>query len=186
MSTDHCWALKEWAVVCAALAAGRQTLILRKGGIAEGRAGFQVEHPVFWLLPTRFHQSPDELAPEAVPLLSELDALTPPAGQLRIDLRAQVVRVDRIQSAAELPHWTARQILSADNVRSRFHYRAPGLFALTLRVFRRETPWLVADLSEYAGCHSWVELVEPPPPAGLVPVLTDAEFRAAARLEPIA
>ena len=28
-------ALKEWAVICDLLATGRQTLVLRKGGIAE-------------------------------------------------------------------------------------------------------------------------------------------------------
>ncbi len=47
-------AFKEWAAVCAALSAGRQTVILRKGGIAEGPGGFQPEHGEFWLLPTRF------------------------------------------------------------------------------------------------------------------------------------
>ena len=31
---------KEWAVVCEATGRGRQCIILRKGGIAEGREGF--------------------------------------------------------------------------------------------------------------------------------------------------
>jgi hypothetical protein len=31
---------KEWALVCEALGRGEQTIILRKGGIAEGRGGF--------------------------------------------------------------------------------------------------------------------------------------------------
>ena len=48
-------ALKEWAAVCEALAAGRQTILLRKGGIAEGPGGFRPEHSEFWLLPTWFH-----------------------------------------------------------------------------------------------------------------------------------
>ena len=46
------WALKEWAVICRALAEGRQSLLLRKGGIAEAGGAFQVEQPRFWLLPT--------------------------------------------------------------------------------------------------------------------------------------
>ena len=45
-------AFKEWAVVCAALASGQQSLILRKGGIHEGRDGFRVAHREFWLFPT--------------------------------------------------------------------------------------------------------------------------------------
>lgn len=33
-------AFKEWDIVCKALEEGRQSLILRKGGIHEGREGF--------------------------------------------------------------------------------------------------------------------------------------------------
>ena len=47
---------KEWAVICRALAIGRQALILRKGGIAEGRAGFAFQHEEFFLFPTWFHE----------------------------------------------------------------------------------------------------------------------------------
>ena len=36
-------ALKEWAVVARALGSGRQTLLLRKGGIHERRGEFEVE-----------------------------------------------------------------------------------------------------------------------------------------------
>ena len=45
-------AFKEWAVICRALAEGRQALILRKGGIAEPGPTFQPEHSHFWLYPT--------------------------------------------------------------------------------------------------------------------------------------
>ena len=34
-------ALKEWAVLVEALAEGGQTFLLRKGGIAEGKRGFE-------------------------------------------------------------------------------------------------------------------------------------------------
>ncbi len=36
-------AFKEWAVIVDALGRGDQILILRKGGISEGRGGFQIE-----------------------------------------------------------------------------------------------------------------------------------------------
>ena len=39
--------LREWAVIVEALGQGEQILILRKGGIAEGRGGFQAEHERF-------------------------------------------------------------------------------------------------------------------------------------------
>jgi hypothetical protein len=47
---------KEWALVCEALGTGRQSIILRKGGIAEGRDGFSFQHREFFLFPTFFHE----------------------------------------------------------------------------------------------------------------------------------
>ena len=52
-------AFKEWAGVCDALIEGRQTVIIRKGGISEtaGPGEFDLEHPEFWLYPTWVHQA---------------------------------------------------------------------------------------------------------------------------------
>ena len=56
-------AFKEWEGIVEALGHGAQILILRKGGIAEGRAGFQVKHPKFWLFPTGYHQQWEKTKP---------------------------------------------------------------------------------------------------------------------------
>ncbi len=53
-------AFKEWAAIVEALGAGEQILLLRKGGIAEGRGGFQVKNQRFWLYPTFFHAQLEE------------------------------------------------------------------------------------------------------------------------------
>src|SRR6185369_15853153 len=58
-------AFKEWAIVVDALGRGDQILILRKGGISEGRNGFRVDHPEFLLFPTLFHQQREKVLPEA-------------------------------------------------------------------------------------------------------------------------
>ena len=47
---------KEWSLVCEALGRGMQSVILRKGGIAEGREGFSFRHREFFLFPTFFHE----------------------------------------------------------------------------------------------------------------------------------
>src|SRR6266566_2495760 len=47
---------KEWSLVCDALGGGTQSVILRKGGIAEGRGGFSFRHRQFFLFPTFFHE----------------------------------------------------------------------------------------------------------------------------------
>ena len=59
---------KEWALVCRAMGEGRQTVIIRKGGIAEGRDGFAFRYREFFLFPTFFHEQLDRvcLSPGAV------------------------------------------------------------------------------------------------------------------------
>ncbi|KAL3131295.1 hypothetical protein ABBQ38_000587 [Trebouxia sp. C0009 RCD-2024] len=56
-------ALKEWAVTCAALGQGDQTVILRKGGIREPT--FQPAAETFLLFPTSFHSKANLLTFEA-------------------------------------------------------------------------------------------------------------------------
>src|SRR5437870_3734933 len=84
-------ALKEWAVICRTLADGRQSLLLRKGGIAEEAETFALEQKLFWLLPTYTHQKPQAIKPEAKPLFDEVQASQPPPGQLRLDCYAELV-----------------------------------------------------------------------------------------------
>jgi hypothetical protein len=47
---------KEWSLVCDAMAHGTQSIILHKGGIAEGREGFSFQHRESFLFPTFFHE----------------------------------------------------------------------------------------------------------------------------------
>src|SRR5262245_30474007 len=86
-------ALKEWAVICRALAEGRQALILRKGGIAEAGGEFRVEHTRFWLYPTYVHQQRAGIQPEALPLLEQAEAERPSPGMARLTHFAEVAGV---------------------------------------------------------------------------------------------
>jgi hypothetical protein len=56
---------KEWANVCEALGTGVMSLILRKGGIHEGRSGFEFKHKDFFLFPTWFHTQGEKLTWQA-------------------------------------------------------------------------------------------------------------------------
>jgi hypothetical protein len=166
------YALKEWAVICKALAEGRQALLLRKGGIAEGSGEFQLEHRRFWLFPTYTHQQRTGVQPVALPLLEQVEAERPPAGVLRLSHFAEVTGVYVIKDAW-LPHMLAHlHLWSEETVRQRFAYRRPGLNVLTVRVFRAAEVFELPDRPEYQGCHSWVELEKELPEVG-TPVLTD-------------
>jgi hypothetical protein len=170
------FALKEWAVVCAALAAGRQTVLLRKGGIEEGSEGFQPEHEQFWLMPTRFHQSADELTPSGAAFLPRVEASRPVEGVVQLELYARVEGVFRINAVSELSAIEGLHVLSPETVLDRFQYRAPGLWILPVRVFRRPESFELTESPHFAGCRSWVDLRNKLPTSSLTPVLTDSEF----------
>lgn len=158
MQTGSTIAIKEWAVVCEALRQGRQCVLLRKGGIAEGPKGFRPEHAEFWLYPTRFHQSPEEIVESARDLLKNVEARRPPEGQLRIDLYAGVQSVELVTDESQLADLRGQHVLTDDAVRQRFHYRRPGLYVMRLKVSELPEPLLLEEKPEYAGCHSWVGL----------------------------
>jgi len=180
MPPDVCAiAFKEWAGICEAIAAGRQSLILRKGGIEEGPRGFAPEHPAFWLYPTFVHESDQGLKAAA--------RSTAPAGPglVAIDTLVIVEDVHRVDDLDTLLGLDALHAWTEETVRKRFAYRSPGLWVLGVRAFRTPTPRAIAVTPAQLGCKSWVPLEAPLPTEGATPVLTDrlaAEDRAG-RLE---
>jgi hypothetical protein len=169
-------AFKEWAAVCAALAAGRQSIILRKGGIDEGREGFRVEHGEFWLLPTRFHQDASQLTADGEPFWRQTQAEQSSGADFDVRLYAVVEKVYEVANLAALQKLSGQHILADATVEQRFHYRRPGLFVLAVRIYQADRAQRVADSPYIAGCKSWVELPQSLPTADLRPVLNLSVF----------
>ncbi len=170
-------AFKEWSAICRALAEGRQSLILRKGGIAEEGGQFRPEHDRFLLYPTHFHeQHRIGIKPDLLPMLDAVEREKAAAGTIRFTHFAEVVEVfqvlelEEVLALSELHGWTAEEVTK------RFHYRKPGLFVLAIRVFRLANPIEMAERPEYAGCKSWVPLEEAVSIEGASEVLTDEAF----------
>jgi hypothetical protein len=168
-------ALKEWAVADEALAAGRISLLIRKGGIHEKQGDFGVEHREFWIFPTGWHQNPADLAEPLHPLL---DALAPPPrGTVPFRTYAVVDDVFRIERADVLDRLDGMHPLSPPAAHARFNYRGrPFVHALILRAYRLAEPVALRDTLRYEGCVSWVELDEPLPTDGVTPALSDEDF----------
>jgi hypothetical protein len=156
-------ALKEWAVICRALAEGRQILLLRKGGIAETSGDFRLEQTRFWLYPTYLHQQREALKPEAAALLEEVEANRPPAGIVRLSHFAEVAGAYWVQNLATALALDEMHLWSEGAVKARFAYRRPGLFVLPVRVYRAARVTEISETEYYAGCKSWVELASTPP-----------------------
>src|SRR5262245_46308689 len=124
-------AFKEWAVICRALASGKQAMLLRKGGIEEAGGSFQVEHPRFWLYPTYLHQQRGGLRPEASTLLDEVIADKPPPGKVCLSHWAEATGVYQVRDLTRALLLAHLHFWSDDTVRKRFTYREPGFHVLT-------------------------------------------------------
>jgi hypothetical protein len=160
MLASNRYALKEWETVCERLGRGEDVLVLRKGGILERRAGFQVEHREFFLFPTRFHGTGEAPPP-------------------RVDLRlyAGVEDAFEVTDLARLRRLDGWHALPWADVEHRFHYgdRA-GVHALVVRAWRLAEPHPLDNARAYDGCRSWVELAEEVPVRAEEPCLGERAF----------
>src|SRR5690606_10481813 len=110
---------KEWSLVNDALGAGRQSIILRKGGIAEGRGGFQWQKDAFFLFPTHFHEQQARI--EWTPTSAALaDLARPEVAVIRWAARIEWTAAisDRAIAAALAPF----HVWKEEVIRERFGY----------------------------------------------------------------
>lgn len=169
-------ALKEWAVVCRALASGRQTVLLRKGGVYEARRGFAVQHERFVLFPTYLHQSLAQLKPEAH---AGFEARASEPERVELSLLVTVADVVRIEARAQLDAIGDEHVWAGPLIDMRLGYKPENPLLLVVgRVWALPTPVVVANDATYAGCKSWVPLKAGVGVRGARAVLGDDEFEA--------
>lgn len=149
-------ALKEWSAAVHALLDGRQTVMLRKGGIGEKR--FAVSASRFLLFPTVAHSHADRVRPEHRDLL---DAAAQDSTEDSVVIRAgadvvaavEVSRPENIDALERFHIWTAASV-RADRLDFRPRHRLTALVVAVSPV-----PELrLARTPDYAGCTSWVQL----------------------------
>ena len=160
-----------------ALGRGEQVFILRKGGIHEGRGGFQMEHSEFLFLPTLFHQQRESVIPSAQVRFDEIAPYLPAPDVLRLEYWAQVVEHHRIDSFDTIQRLNGQHIWREEVLAERFDWgREQGIFAIVVRVFQLPVTMELPMLPEYGGCKSWIEVAHPVLPDGSTPVLDDQAF----------
>jgi len=148
--------LKEWRAVCDALAGGRQSILLRKGGIQEGPGGFAISHDAFALLPTWLHQKRDMLKP-AARATAEEGGEEPAAFKLAHG--CLVDRVVVVPSRAALDAIDDLHLWAEPYLELRWNYRPERpLFLVLVRAYRLAEPFELENTFEVAGCRSWVPL----------------------------
>src|SRR3989442_12696077 len=102
MQTVNTLALKEWAVVVHALGIGKQTLLLRKGGLNERHGRFATEPTEFFLFPTYVHQMAQGVVSEVAADLRTVTVARSPADQLGIHHYAVVEDLGWLDSGNRL------------------------------------------------------------------------------------
>ena len=158
----HQPAFKEWEAVVEALGQGAQIIILRKGGIAEGRQGFEARHPKFWLFPTAYHQQWEKTKPE-------LQRFLAPAAVRKADQPIALQYFAEVTDAVYLDSWDKVARLDDAHfwtdalLRERFDYAErpgmePGLHLLIVRVSSINLPHKLAPSKDYDGCKSWIDV----------------------------
>lgn len=172
---------KEWAYVCDSLTHGVQSLILRKGGIHEGRGGFEWKHRHFFLFPTWFHTQSERLnwSPEgAIPFPPEEERTS-----VDIDGFATLEQVWKVTDWTQMEAIAPLHIWKEEIVKERFVYDDESCLHVALvRAYKLPQRWTFPYVKGYGGCRSWVNL----PDEGLslmedsVPSLSDEVWNAQA------
>lgn len=158
-------ALKEWGAVAAALLDGRQTVLLRKGGIHEKR--FQVSPPGvrpqagqgFVLFPTVAHSHAERVRPAHRDVLAlgardvGEDAFTVRCGLTLVEV-VDVQRTEGLAAIEDLHIWTAESIRTD---RIDFRPKHP-LRAMVVRAHELPQPVRLERVEAYGGCRSWLDL----------------------------
>ena len=179
MLSESCQvALKEWAVTVRALSEGRQTLLLRKGGIHEESKDFRVIHPEFLLYPTYEHQREELLREEFQPALRDLLGEERDGQVITFSHFGKVEELIEISDQEKVDDLAPHYIWTKAYAQSRLHWKPMLPLAIMLiRVYRMEQPVTVPYYKEYSGCTSWVDILAPVSLGKLAPVLSDEEFQ---------
>jgi hypothetical protein len=174
-------ALKEWAVAIEALGQGRLALIIRKGGIREDNNRFEVKFPEFLLFPSFEHQQSELLRPDHAAALADAINAVPEADALTFTHFAKVHSAFPVTELPQLEALQPHHIWTQEYAEKRLRWRPRvALTAMVLRVYRLPEAKQAPYRSEYAGCKSWLPLLDSVTIDALEPAMSDEAFAAEA------
>jgi hypothetical protein len=152
------YALKEWATVVKALEQGKQTVILRKGGILETASGFNIETKKFFLFPTWEHQEIKHVKQEFHEFLNSVLNKKPREGFNKITSYAEILFEKDIESNDVIKNLSSFHIWSDSYIQERKNWMPEkpmkAIFLKTIKIPEFNLPLQ----PEFSGCKSWIEL----------------------------
>ena len=168
--------LKEWAAAVHALLDGRQSILLRKGGIHEKAFVTPERGGGFLLFPTVAHAHLERTRPEHRDLIARGaddatdDTLTIRAAVHLVDT-VEVTRPERLPELEDLHIWTSESIK-----RDRVDFRPVKPLTVMIVQTVPVGPVTIPRLDTYGGCTSWIDLLttieipQPTPDEGLAQI----------------
>ena len=153
-------ALKEWAIVCDLLAAGRVCLLLRKGGVSEfdGPGRFRLEHGRFAMFPAWEHERLDWVKPGLLEGM-RTTAVTQEPAEIAIGCVAEVAGIWEVGSREAFDELDDLHAWTGEQIDMRFGYKPQRpLYAMALRVKRLAAAKVLSNREAFGGCVSWVPL----------------------------
>ena len=151
-------ALKEWATVVRALEQGKQTVILRKGGILETASGFNIESKKFFLFPTWEHQETRHVKSEFHDFLNNVLDKKPDDGFNKISSYAEVLYEKDVENPEIINNLSSFHVWSDSYIQERRNWMPEKpmkvVFLKTMKIPEFDLPLK----SEFSGCKSWIEL----------------------------
>ncbi|HXA02152.1 MAG TPA: DUF1802 family protein [Cytophagaceae bacterium] len=150
-------AFKEWSYVVDALGKGKQSIILRKGGIAEEEGEFMIRGNKFLLFPTLFHQAKDQIKESWLPFLDG-EKFYSEDGKVSIDFFVELAEKKLITDWNVIRKLSSYHAWKESVVQERFERWDKNVHLLIVQVYKLKEPLIIDMLPEYGGCKSWVEL----------------------------
>lgn len=171
-------AFKEWEIVVDALGRGEQIVLLRKGGLHEGREGFRPEHQRFLLFPTLYHQQRECVVASAQARFDEMLHRRPVSAEMvRVEFGAELAEARRLETLAQAKALRGQHIWRDEVIERRFDWgKDRAIHVLAVRVFRLAHAVELPMTTAYAGCQSWIKLERDIATDGATTVLDDEAF----------
>lgn len=167
-------ALKEWAVVCRALEEGRQSVLLRKGGIIEETRDFELVERRFLFYPTYEHQDASSVQEPYRAWFAQTLERKSPDEVVRISSWAEVTDLFLTHDLDAMLALAGHYAWSDDYIRMRMAYKPrKPMNVVVVRTWLLPEPVDVPVLEHFAGCKSWVPLDRAIALDGSAPATTD-------------
>lgn len=153
-------AFKEWGYIVDALGKGKQSIIIRKGGISEDTPDFTIKGTKFLLFPTQFHQAHEMIKSEWLPHLNGDQYQIASENKVKILYYAEIAEAKLIKDFSVLDKLNEHHAWKKEVIEERFNRWEKSAHLLIVQIHKLFKPAEIELKPQYGGCKSWVELEE--------------------------